>query len=368
MQVLRDLRLALHSRWDEGRIRYFRFGPRVVDLPAGFDFEPALHPGFYDQFSTAIQGPLGSIAGDTLTLLVTDLCQDDGNVAAMIQALRSRVLSTGLSVAVWGVKSEFNGRASCLWPPVPGFYYRSTNDPKTHRPFYIVAIGNVEQILSFSDEMARISRVASRDHLLVLTPQVLRANMAWTPAKMHPEGVVARADIAQESSRGVPFGRFELRQTSGSATLTAEFEIQPTPNSPRLEFSKVNPIAVRSVVWQGGKSRPWADAASAVSAHFKHIGDNREAMTVTLDPTRMGGRGVYAIELRPPAGRHAFELPKWSSEWSINSRQAAECLTQPGSIECNKTLNLWEFISSLWAVMVDHHKPQLGCLYLYVKR
>jgi len=79
-------------------------------------------------------------------------------------------------------------------------------------------------------------------------------------------------------------------------------------------------------------------------------------------------KGVYAIELRPVITRASFDLPTWCRQWSMNHQQVAGYAADPSAFDGSRTLNLFEFLDSLWAAMVDQYKPELGRLYFYFNK
>jgi len=138
VQFLQELRLGVGTRWGAGQVQCFRFGERVAPIP---NLLAGLEPAFYQDRETRIDEPLGKADARALTILVTDLFQNNADVVALIEALRAKFMPARLALGIWGLRSEFDGRIYGVGPTSLNFVYRSKGDPKTFRPFYLIAAG-----------------------------------------------------------------------------------------------------------------------------------------------------------------------------------------------------------------------------------
>lgn len=362
VQFLRELRQALVASWGEQQVRYFRFGGAIAPMNA---LAPALEPQFYDETSSRIDLAVRQANPDALTILITDLCQDQADIASVLGALRgSRVLPDRLSLGVWGLRSRFQGRVYCLQPVVPPFDYRSSESARSFRPFYMLALGRPAHVSSLA------SQLAGMENVLILGPEPLLRPLRWEPrtVEFEPEGAfVLDPRIAQPSGCGLPFGAFRLWYADRPLTLRAELEVQRAPHGPRILFSRAQPFRLAVLRYHMcGTSAP--SGSPAVTALFSDSPDGSASLTLKVDPRSFWGRGTYAIEVRPTAAREAFVLPEWCREWSIGLNEMVACAAAPAAENCNRTPLLFEFLSSVWGMMYDQYRPELGSIYLYFQR
>jgi len=184
-QFLQELRTVLVTLWGANHVRYFRCGAQVAPLQA---LVPALSPQFYTDLNSQLDQPLRQLDAHALTLLVSDLCQDQADIAALIEALRARFFPARLALGLWGLRGDYHGRVSCLLPAVAPFDYHGS------RPFYMLALGRSTDILALA------SRMAASEDVLLLGPEPLSRPLGWSPRQIEfePQGAfVLRSAISR---------------------------------------------------------------------------------------------------------------------------------------------------------------------------
>lgn len=362
VQFLSELRRVLVSSWGETQVRYFRFGGAVTPMRA---LAPALEPEFYTEISSRLDVPVRQTDPGALAILITDLCQDRADIASIIEALRSsQFFRARLSLGIWGLRSRFQGRVYCLQPAVPPFDYESSGSPGSLRPFYMLALGRPAHVSALASRLAGLTQV------LIVGPEPLSVPLRWEPrtTEFEPQGAfVSDPRIAESSRCGIPFGAFRLWYNDRPLTLRAELPIERLPQGPLIRFSRAQPVRTAMVRHYMRKASVLSGQA-AIAAQFSDSPDGGASLTVTVNPRGLWGRGTYAIEVRPSAAKEAFELPSWCRQWSIGLNEMAACAAAPAAENCNRTPLLFEFVSSVWEIIFDQYRPELGSIYLYLER
>jgi len=110
------------------------------------------------------------------------------------------------------------------------------------------------------------------------------------------------------------------------------------------------------------------DGPPVVTAELRDADDGSAWLVVEVDPRKLWGRDTYALELRPTVSPQTFELPEWCRRWSIALHEMPACAAAPAAENCNRTPLLWEFVTSVWRIMLDEYRPQLGSVYLYLEK
>lgn len=150
------------------QVEYRRIGDKVISRD---DFRrDAKSRAFYDgsgkypKVSSPIQNAIEKPETNTdkLTVIVTDLEGDDGNLIS--QRLKEyyfnkKLRDQGYTVGVWAVKSQFNGT---VFDPKTGkvkFNYNTAEiqgkNKENYRPFYVLFIGKYAEIANYFDNIKK---------------------------------------------------------------------------------------------------------------------------------------------------------------------------------------------------------------------
>ena len=136
--------------------------------------------GFYDgttrytKVSSPIQEAIKTPSEDVdkLTLIVTDLEGDDGDLIS--ETLRKhyfnqQIRDRGYTVGVWAVKTQFKGN---IFNPNTGkvkFYYTTEGKKaKDYRPFYVLFIGKYDHIANYFNQINKLnSELANNSEMFI---------------------------------------------------------------------------------------------------------------------------------------------------------------------------------------------------------
>ncbi len=152
-------------------VNYLRLGKNdktgeLTQALSGSQHLQALEPGFYNGSSfpslavTQIEAAIESAAAENLSLIVTDLYQEEQYVNQIVTQIQDKLDSIEQgAVGVIGVRSEFNGTVYTEARRGTGsFQYNLTSTPS--HPFYILLIGRVDEVSFYmSDLQQRLNRL-----------------------------------------------------------------------------------------------------------------------------------------------------------------------------------------------------------------
>lgn len=381
LHFLKRLEYCLLTGWADSAIRLARFGESIQPIPDRPGLELALQPNFYNDPVTKIDEPLGTVQSGDLTVVVTDLLQTNGNMTFLVRTLLKNLLPNRLSLGIWGLRSEFNGTVYGAEWQGPTFTYRTTNDPKSLRPFYMLVIGRREDVLRYVSVISKAYPAASTDSFLLLAPEVVEKPLEWKvmgPGRL--TGVRASSEVVLPGKRGVGFGSFLLERNAVSALIPAELEYLKVAHVPGVNFQSLE-RQVRQVKFfrrtnfffiekLRGPVEPSPEAAGALRFELSEAKSSpgRLAVTVRVETKKLRLEGVYVFEYRPTLKVETFNLPAWYSEWSMEPEQLAAYSQNPATFDGSRTPGLTEFVRTVWAAMVREYSPELGSLYLYIKK
>lgn len=140
-QFLDQLEASALSAWKKADPKFYKFG-QAIKLVTRTEFLSAKTDlAFYHEKGIFLKTYIDSVVRRTdtkrLSVLVTDLFQNEGDVNIMVDRLKEKCFANGIAAGIIGVKSDFNGKVF----DVPGFP-QGYNLISKERPFYAIVFGN----------------------------------------------------------------------------------------------------------------------------------------------------------------------------------------------------------------------------------
>lgn len=254
---LRELDLALEQGWKAVGTQYFRFGTKAAPITGAPAYQAASSVGFYggEGFTdTQIDLPLDQVNPSGLTLIVTDLFQNGAEVGSLIQKIRQKVLPNRLSVAIIGVKAEFSGTIYDVGQQHMSFPYDSRGNAKKYRPFYLMVIGRLPDVLHLMGQLKAVSRTVRTTDVVFLSPELLLHRLNWKNAEvLSTKGVTQKADVVQPP---VPGGLVFKRIGSGEIIeVEAALAYDVLPGAPVVNFNKLARITPQTLLYNSSGFR-----------------------------------------------------------------------------------------------------------------
>jgi hypothetical protein len=207
------------------------------------ELQQAFTPAFYTGQMSKIADSFPDVKaakGEELLAIVTDLQPDDGDVNLVSKRfLEDYLKKDGYAVAVWGIKSEFEGN---VYPPnnAPAYPYTSKSADRG-RPFYILLAGRYEAIADFAKTIRSqdSSFLKDKSQLTIFTPDRSIASTSYlTPSQENlPKGVSSPTALSQErfeidnGEQPVQFLEFGENSNPDRQSLKYSLNYQPNPDT-----------------------------------------------------------------------------------------------------------------------------------------
>ena len=332
-RFIQDLDAALTSVWPASDVRYFKFGSHARQLANRNEFQQITQPAFYTESglaeSTDIDKALASSNPEHLTIIVTDLFEEAGDVNALDRLLKTRFLTKNAAVGLLAVPSEFDGVVYDA--RVPPFAYRTTGDPASFRPFYALIIGrvaDVDQLVSSLSQHPYISR-----ELFTLA--------AGFVASTSTAALRQAKNLADVDGHG---DSFRFNDNAQPARLSVSLNTVLRQGVPVFDSKQVEMVAEEI---SNGHAVP---VSSLRLAGFTGAAPNFTAIIEAAAPLT-GGTHVYHVTLKLPE-RAAFPTPSWVKVWHADSPSPAN--------NPNHTMNLEPFVNTLLQSSTVIHAPTLA--------
>ena len=297
-------------------------------------------------------------------IVVTHLSLQDrqlvGSESKQIRGPLTSILKQGKSIGIIGIMNSFNGKIDNI--PTKDGEYTEYLDAET-RPFYILVIGNQDNINLIKDEIVENHFSSSKENfkyaLITSNPVLQNLNVNKLIEENNMPAKLARAENFNFSylEDYLPIYKF-----SGDKKTNLKFKIQNNqimvPGS-----TGVSEFSISEKVWTTNKVK-CNDIKNWNEAKFGEISTitlSENQLIIDLFKTKplkklfRGIRYFYKVDIY--AEKPGKSSEREFAEWSVNSNEIQD-LKQTNPISF-KTLNLEKFVSILNAVSGDTFKKTL---------
>ncbi len=327
-----------------GGVEYARIdsGRKPIDRA---EFQKSFGTSFYTGQTSKLADAfpdLKTAKGEQLIAVVTDLQPDDGDVNLVSKRMLEDYLKKdGYAVAIWGVKSEFDGK---VYPPnnAPAYAY-SGKSATNGRPFYILLLGRYDAIADFAKTIRSAdsnSLLKDRSNLTIFTADRTIASPSYLTASQDnlPKGVSAPDSLSQDrflmENGEQPIQFLEINENSNPDQQALKYTLKyqsnpdtaiPAQLEPRYNGRKYNEDPAKPDFIQSNNKQLIDISSSLV--------DDKLSVEMKFDAPKID-RGLYYITADLTA-RSIQAPPAWK-EWDDGGKK-----------DGSKTQGLNDFLNSL---------------------
>lgn len=359
----------------KGEKFFYKFGNKSEILD-GRNYLQSQRPTFYADANfntkTLIETVLENANPQNLTIVVTDLFQDNADVNQLSDKIKSKFINANLSIGILGIKSQFSGTVYDVGvnpnDSKPFSFPYKTESEETYRPFYILAFGSHSNIARYFDALEQdgVKNFPIKERV------ILSKNLSERPASFAGADVADKKNINELSGTIVKndqnlnnFGEFRVKDASKPAVIEVNLPFQKLPGI--INFSEQLEPEINSMVCSGGASSfvqqpAIRDALSIDAKTTKPEGIN---LIINIAPEKIEKDEVNAFHLilRPKQS----SLPDWVNEWNMTDAEISDWSRNKNQFNGTKTYNLKHFLQTLWTTTENVHKPKVADFYLYIK-
>lgn len=363
----------------KGEKVFYKFGNKSEVLN-GRDFLLSQKPAFYGDANfntkTLIENVLENANPQNLTVVVTDLFQDNADVNQLSEKIKTKYITSNLAVGVLGIKSQFKGVVYDVGSNNYSFPYQST-DESTYRPFYILTFGSHANITRYFDALDQ----DGVKNFPVKQRVILSGALAEKPASYFGADLIDKKNVNELSGTIVKndqnlndFGEFRVRDGSKPASIEVQLPFKQLPVTVNLP-EQLEPEITSSLCTtaqpagagggNAGAFVPLPAAPDALDVDAKLLKPEGISLKLIITPDKLERSGVNAFRLilRPKQS----SLPDWVSGWNMTDSEISGWRQNPKQFDGTRTYNLQHFLQTLWATTANTHRPVVADLYLYIK-
>lgn len=357
LRFLEDLEGSLLAGLEAGgAVRYCKFGAAIRQIERS-EFRQARFPAFYREpgifkdtnLELLLEKRPAEPAGGVV-VAVTDLFQKDQDLNLVVRQIKEGCLSRpDCSVGLLALPSAFDGMVHDS--KAGSYHYRSTADPASLRPFYLLMFGQEARILQLSEVLSAKSYV-NLDHLLVIGPRTVASFQATLGRNPADKGVSPKKVAA---GGGELDSAFNLRKGFDEARLTAQVKVEVDRRAFGFDPTKV---ALRAFRQESGQMKP-AEGEMKLES-LVGSGETMQ-LELTLTPPATRGDYFYVGELQM-GNINGGRAPGWIAQFSSEN---------PGPhADAAKTLNLDRLVEGLLAALLQEKekRPILARFRIHLRR
>ena len=297
-------------------------------------------------------------------IVITHLSLQDrqlvGSESKQIRGPLTSILKQGKSIGIIGVMNSFNGKIDNI--PLRSGEYNEYLDAES-RPFYILVIGNQDNINRIKDDIEENHFSSSKENFkyALITSSPILQNL--NENKLIDENNMP-AKLAREENFNFSYMEdyLPVYKFTGNKQTKLKFKIKNNqivvPGS-----TGVSKFSISEKVWTTNKTKckdikGWNEANFGTLSEITQNNDELVIDLFTEKPLKKLFRGVrYFYKIDVFADKPGNSSEKEFSEWSVNSSDIDK-FTQSNPVSF-KTLNLEKFVSILNAVSGDTFKKTL---------
>jgi hypothetical protein len=334
--LLGRLEAAVNQGWVNTTLQYFKFGRTTIPITRDEYIEGTKTPAFYldprTHQTTKIDLAIARAANDRVTIVITDLFQDKSDVNRLVAAVKERCFRQGIDVGIVAVPAAFDG--TVFDAPVGSYRFKSTDDPSTFRPFYLLMFGDAGNLLKLVEKLGGMHAIPP-DRFFLISDHILNGYGVSVRKQ-----AISTALIPLASPKPAEFS-FRLKRignVSDGGTFDFCAAIQPKPGAPVIGADGVHLSAVKN----GQPAEFTLRSLARDAGGFRGV--------VDYDTRRPPGRYNYTLVLS--ASNSTLKVPAWIAELSSANPRA--------DVDGNRTLNLDLLVSGLLDAKTTMSPPPLA--------
>lgn len=354
-QFLEELETTAGVGWRDADVRFFKFGTRIKEIDrdgyrAAKNRQFYMEPGIFEK--TNIDEVLNQTDISRVSVVITDLFQDEGDINSIVQQIKDRCFKQGIQVAILGVKSDFDGWVYDVGPGIPPYQLKTGLDnADSFRPFYALMFGdplNIERLFNNLNSRPFVRE----DNFLVLSRHIINGFQIKAGKSRESKGLNVQATADDEPDN---LFKFVLKKENEEGLVEAEIDLDRNSRTPDFAADRMELVVYKKTATAADSVLVKEDLElKSVQRDNDHL-----KLTLELDLDEPVGKYGYMIYLQA-AAIGGLTVPQWVTDFSSPNPSKTH--------DANKTLNLEKFVTDLIRASLAIHQPRIAQMYLAVRK
>jgi hypothetical protein len=378
-QTIPLLERGVIEGWQGGQAKFYKFGNDIAPLPNRAYLEAA-RPAFYSDGKynnkTFIERVITQARPDHLTVIVTDLFQDNVDVNQLSELLKQKFIANNLAIGIYALRSQFAGQIYDVGPDNYSFAYESGDKPESHRPFYLLAFGSHADIAHYFEVLGRSGlNAVPESHVLIFSRHITSHPVSFTKSKLKTADKISEISNSNLLSGTYQGDLVKAFKTSRSRTR-AQFSLElPYDTALANVLTYGSELTPEVMAWKSEETGT-REAALVESAQAKkafRVGAkllpaeapfNRLSLEAELD---VGDLPVSIYRYRVLLRASRYALPPWVSAWNMRDEDVKVWRGRPQDFNGARTYNLENFLGTLQGALLNTTPPSVCDIYFYIR-
>lgn len=374
IRTIQILERSLFSAWPKDSTwTYFKFGTEIGKIPRSKILN-AIQSAFYEDkkftLKTYIEKVIDSAKTDNLTLIITDLFQNDSDVNLLISKLNNKFLEKNIAFGVLGIKSQFIGNVYDVWIKRLSFEYDTTGrKTKDFRPFYVLMLGQYEDIRHYYENI----KINGLDSFPEKKFIIFSANTVEKLASFENSTLTETSKITEVTKllahheKIDPVKQFIVKGNCARAYFKCGIKLLLLPYSIGFDAARLTPTN-SALRYEGNQFVECPSALKGFEVDNFSFETSTLKFNVSIIPASLPGEGIYCFKTIIRPRQNAYSLPGWISEWDMNQELINKWRKNRHQFKGSTTLNLKIFLTNIWQIIYQKNKPKIAKLYCYIKK
>jgi hypothetical protein len=376
---IRTLQLAERafiSGWPDGSVDYYKFGTIIdkIDRPEALK---AANAKFYNapefRKETRIENVIDNIDFNSLTIIITDLFQNDADVNLLLEKFKQKFLSEkDIAVGVLGIKSQFNGMVYDVGiEGLPFEYLTRGLEAIDFRPFYVLMFGKYKNIQHYY-KMLKTNGLDEfpEKNFVIFSPRLVNRLASFENAALSETSKITEVENVLSPGRKYRHVKqFMVNENSQKAYFDTAIELPLLPYGLAFDPTQLN-IKIRAWQWQEIKKELeiCGEIIRAISIKDFTLSGTQLKFRTEICSTKFPRNGIYCFEIviHPPLD--SYSLPRWIFDWDMDQNLITLWREDPNQFKGNSTLNLKNFLSNVWQIIYQKHEPKIAKFYFFINK
>jgi hypothetical protein len=366
ISVLED---AAKNVWPLGKVTFNKFGNKIVPLE-NRDYIKATTTSFYsyseDFKDTLVDKVIEGAKSDDLTIIVTDLFEQESDINRIAAQIRDKYLVNGLSLGLIAVRSEFSGNIYDVGINAYNFKYSSGSDSSTYRPFYVLVLGKQKDVESYYEklETAGLNNIKEKNYILfskyIVSPKLTLKDSTVVNA----DKLITVTNLFEGDKNDKRVKEFKINKNTKNAAVTFKTPYNPVSNTMKLDTGKLD-VITEVKVCKNGVLENAEDFKDNIK--IKNSIDGSDMKTsFDFDTSNLPSKQVISFDVTVKPSSEAYSLPDWVNSWDMDISKLDEWKSKPEAFNGSGTINLKRFVNGLWQGTVQMHKPEIAHFMIYM--
>lgn len=332
-QFIDQLDASAFSAWKSVDIKYYKFGEIIKNIDRSNLLSAKNNQSFYKEKGIFERTYIDSVVKRTdvkrLSIVITDLFQDEGDVNIMVEKIKNQCFNKHIMVSIIGLKSKFNGYVFDT-PNNPRGYKLKTDE----RPFYAMIFGNPTSIEKLYDAL-KVKDFVKENQIMILSDQIFKSSNI-SVVKTRDSKFVNK--VAPRTQMNNSFD-FSMKEEGKDARFDFEMIFDRNTRCADFKENTISVVVYKKSIIDALKPNP--DSIITNDFKIENIKRQGNKLTATLilhneDPI---GNYSYLVYIQPNQ-INGFTAPSWIHEFSTNN-------PLPYTPSASQTYNLENLISRL---------------------